>query len=212
MALSPFFNVYTDQPHQVIDGAWALNNGYRNDLAISEYLGHHGEGILHEEFGEGEYLDSQAIKMARQKVLRSLPFNNERFLPVEKLSLERFVVDGGAFARWFDPRRLREIEFRDRCVDAGLYLNPEMCHVKITAPTGCHRHQLCHHQRLCRLPMGRAVKMGELKTVDLKKGRVISRKDARTGKEELDGAQKLPGLKAKMSQFMHGWASKRKGD
>ncbi|RMZ86877.1 hypothetical protein DV736_g5895, partial [Chaetothyriales sp. CBS 134916] len=209
MALAPAFNVETDQPHQLIDETWTLNNGYGNDLTISEYLGHHGEGILHEEFGEGEYLDSQAIKMARQQVVRSLPFNNERFLPVEKLGLERFVVDGGSIMRWFDPQRLRKIEFKDGCIDAGLYLKPGMRHVKITAATARPQH---YHHYLHRQHVGRAVKMGELKLVDLKKGRVVSRKDTRTGREELESAQKQPGLKAKMSQLMHGWTSKRKGD
>ncbi|RMZ82958.1 hypothetical protein DV737_g1834, partial [Chaetothyriales sp. CBS 132003] len=210
MTLAPVFNVETYQPHRLIDGTWTLNNGYGNDSTISEYLGHHGEGILHEEFGQGEYLDSQAIKMARQRVVRSLPFNNQRFLPVEKLSLERFVVDGGSIMRWFDPQRLREIEFEDGCVDAGLYLEPEMCHVKTTAPTTRPQHCLPHY--LDRRPMGRVVKMGELKVVELKKGRVVSRKDMHTGKEEVDSAQKLPGLKAKMSQLMHGWTSNRKGE
>ena len=96
MCLPPSFNHDSDHPHDPIDGNWRLKDYI--DPSISQYLGHHGEGILHDEFGEGEYLDSQAIKMSQQDVARDLPFNNLRYLPIEQLTLMNFVIDGGAFA------------------------------------------------------------------------------------------------------------------
>ena len=194
MALPPFFNLDTDHPHHFIDTTWALNNSCRCDPNLSEYLGHHGEGTLHDEFGDGEYLDSQAIKMAQQEVAKDLPFNNLRYLPVENLTLMNFVVDGGSIMRWFDPKRLKELEFREGCIDAGLYLREDMERTKIISPKPRPLHQFA-----------RVIKLGEVKTAELKNGKVVTRKDGPTRKEEFQGTQKQPGLKAKVSQLMHGF-------
>jgi hypothetical protein len=199
MALPPAFGPVTDHPHRLIDTKWTINNFYRSDPNLSEYIGNHGDGTLHEEFGEGEYLDSQAIKMAQQEVAEDLPFNNGRYLPIEKLSLKNFAIDGGALARWFDPKRFRELELKEGCVDAGLFLTPELEHVKIVSskPRPLHR-------------FARAVKPGDLKIVELKKGKVLHRRDAATGREELAIAHKQPGLRNKVSQLMLGLGGRNK--
>jgi hypothetical protein len=186
MALEPLLNDSSDIPHRQIDGAWTLRSPTDADEE-SEYLGHHGTGVLHEEFGDGEYLDTQAIKMAQLDAADELPQSNMRYLPIKKLTLMNFVVDAWPTLRWFDPKNLEEIVFKPGCVDAGFYLSFEMMHIKVQAPTR---------------PVGeaRVVKVGELKVVELKKGKVVSRKDAVTRKEELNVKQH-PTLRHKISQI-----------
>ena len=81
-----------------------------------------GEGILNEIYGDGEYLDAEAIAAAKMHALSSSP----RHLPVVRLVLSGFVVDTGPFLQWFDPLQFREIEFRSHCIDAGFALPPRM--------------------------------------------------------------------------------------
>jgi hypothetical protein len=91
--------------------------------AYDSCRGCQGEGVLSGEFGSGEYLDSRAIAMA--KMAASNLGGNLRYLPVVKLVLSGFVVDAGPFLCWFDPMRLRRIEF-NYCVDAGFAIAGNM--------------------------------------------------------------------------------------
>ena len=110
------------------------------------YLGAHGRGELHEEFGAGEYLDGVAIGSAR--------CGETRYLSLHTLTLMGFVVDAEAFA-WFDPTVFRTLVFRDHCVDAGFALPPAMRVRVCYAGTGGARRvrpgevRLVHVQRGC---------------------------------------------------------------
>jgi hypothetical protein len=64
--------------------------------------------------------------MASARSLVSSQGVNLRYLPIVKLVLAGFVVDAGPFFRWFNPIRMRHIEFRHGCVDAGFALPPHM--------------------------------------------------------------------------------------
>lgn len=74
--------------------------------------------------GTGEYLDKNTMASARSLV--SCQGVNLRYLPVVKLVLAGFVVDAGPFFRWFNPMRLRHIDFKYGCVDAGFALPSHM--------------------------------------------------------------------------------------
>lgn len=146
----------TKLKHRLINDKWSPNVFNKKQPGYCEYLGHHGEGVLHEEFGYGEYLDQQAIKVAQLSVGIELPQENLQFLPITHLTLRNFVVDAGPFFRWFDSARLQEIVFLGDCVDAGFYLPPAMKPtIKFTAPKP--------------LNVARWVKPGEIKLVDIKK-------------------------------------------
>lgn len=94
--------------------------------------GQHGEGTLSSEYGIGEYLDKEAIAMAK---FDAAPKGGRlRYLPVVKLALSGFVLDSGAM-KWFDPLRLRQIELRHSCVDAGFAVPGNMTAlVKVSWP------------------------------------------------------------------------------
>ena len=60
-----------------------------------------------------------------------------KLLSIVKLSLSGFVVDAEPIFKWFNPRRLRAIEFKRDCVDAGFALPAFMeGKVAITWPRG----------------------------------------------------------------------------
>ncbi len=64
--------------------------------------------------------------MATARSLVSCQGVNLRYLPIVKLVLAGFVVDAGPFFRWFNPMRLRNIEFKYGCIDAGFALPSHM--------------------------------------------------------------------------------------
>lgn len=145
----------------LVDDKWFYNAVGEEHSKYCEYLGHHGEGVLHEEFGHGEYLDQQAIKMAQISAGTELPEESLRFLPITHLTLKNFVVDAGPFFRWFDLKELQEIVFRGKCVDAGFYLPPDTrIAVKVDVPKPRN--------------VARGVKPGEIKLVDIKRCQDIS--------------------------------------
>lgn len=84
--------------------------------------GDDGEGVLHESYGVGEYLDVQAIKAAYKKT--TTLGVNLRYLPIVNIVLAGFVVDACPFVRYFNPMRLRQIYFKRDCIDAGFVLPP----------------------------------------------------------------------------------------
>ena len=154
-----------------------------------EYLGLHGTGVLHEEFGDGEYLDTQAIKMAHIKVAEDLPETNIRYLPIKELTLMNFVIDSGPVLRWLDPEKLEQINLREGCIDAGFHLSDDMKHVRVHSP-----------KPPVSMVAARTVKRGELKVVELRKGKVMSRNDANVVKHESDLKEQT--LRHKLSQLL----------
>ena len=87
-------------------------------------------------------------------------------LPIVKLSLSGFIVDAGPFRRWFDPSRLRQIDFEQNCIDAGFALPVRMArHITITWPQGKLRPEVINMTNVNR---------ADVKLIKLKKGRVVS--------------------------------------
>ena len=94
MALEPTMHDPYGQHCPTIENGWKMTS---EDECSVEYLGQDGEGILSLEFGIGEYLDRQAIAMAK---LDAAPMGGRlRYLPVVKLALSGFVIDSGAL-KW----------------------------------------------------------------------------------------------------------------
>jgi hypothetical protein len=94
MALKPSIREPYSQHCSVIEGDWKMMGEGEGHM---EYLGQDGEGTLNLEFGVGEYLDKQAIAMAK---LDAAPMGGRlRYLPVVKLALSGFVIDSGAL-KW----------------------------------------------------------------------------------------------------------------
>ena len=145
MAIAPMFNVDSKHPNRIIDSKWScfptieatsstltVNSQASTELAASEeigeaYLGCDGTGELGEEFGDGEYLDSVAIARAQVAAAddNSLALKNLRYLPIRRITLQNFVIDGIAIKRWFDPAKLRQIVFKSGCIDAGFVSTPQ---------------------------------------------------------------------------------------
>lgn len=206
MALEPVICEDILHKYRKIDRNWIYDR-LSNTPVECEYLGSHGDGTLHQEFGEGEYLDQQAMKSGQIDMALALPVENLRFLPVAHLTLMNFVVDGGPFFRWFDPNRLKEINFLGDCIDAGFSLPREMkLRVRVNPPKP--------------LPAPRWVKPGEVKLVDIKRPKTINDNaggsvtasvsaSASTGAGE-HGCGGSTGLKGKLSQMMPKWGSKSK--
>lgn len=187
-ALQPVLNQDTYLNHRTIDSSWSFQHPQSPDPS-TEYLGSHGTGELHEEFGIGAYLDSQAINMAQLKHTTETPPCNAKYLPIKKLTLANFVVDGCAIMKWFDPELLGEIEFKFGCVDAGFFLIRGMEHVRITSPR-----QALH---------GIWIQPGTAKLVDLKRGKVVSSTVAFPPLSQKERpATKIPRLKSKLSGFL----------
>ncbi|KAJ9614891.1 hypothetical protein H2204_014330 [Knufia peltigerae] len=173
MALEPLFSEDIAHKYPQIDADWTYNPRGAPNGPI-EYLGAHGKGVLHEEFGDGEYLDQQAIKASQLDVYKILPIENVRFLPVTHLTLMNFVVDAGPFYRWFDPKKLQEITLKSGCIDAGFYLPQEMrSAVIVKSPKP--------------LAPPRWVKPGEVKLIDIKK-----KKTPTTGTDVVKAEAKAP--------------------
>jgi hypothetical protein len=82
-----------------------------------------GDGTLHENAGEGAYLDNRAIEKAKLRAgMTAIPLYQ---LSIAEMTLRGFVVDACPFEPWFDPDRLRRITLID-CVDAGFRLPETM--------------------------------------------------------------------------------------
>ncbi|KAI1936432.1 hypothetical protein LOZ04_001240 [Ophidiomyces ophidiicola] len=97
------------------------------------YYGKSGRGELQRRVGFGEYLDKHAIAAAKIAAAALGPTSEK--LPVVKLTLMGFVVDSDPFFLWFNPHRLRSIDFKDHCVDAGFALPVKMSeHVIVSWP------------------------------------------------------------------------------
>lgn len=163
------------------------------------YLGHHGDGILHDEFGDGVNLDQQAMKLAHEAVFGA--DNKEiHLLQVSKLVLMGFVIDASSFFRWFDANRLRTVVLKDNCFDAGFALPPAMRgKTQVLLGGG-----LVEKQKI----MDRAMKPGEARIVRLSKGKVVDEEAVEVVQKPQQGGQ----LKKKFSGILKKWQAKEKGN
>ncbi|KAK5341140.1 hypothetical protein LTR98_001932 [Exophiala xenobiotica] len=197
MALEPLFCPDIAHKYRKIDVKWTFNRLPEPSTEIM-YLGAHGAGVLHEEFGDGEYLDQQAMKASQLDDVKNLPIENVRYLPITHLTLMNFVVDAGPFYRWFDPKKFKEVTFKGDCIDAGFNLPQEMVNtVTVKSPKP--------------LPPPRWVKPGEVKLIDIKKRPTPTATDTNTKDTKADAVLGAGhGLKSKISQMMPKWGSKGK--
>ncbi|EEH04667.1 conserved hypothetical protein [Histoplasma capsulatum G186AR] len=104
-----------------IKGGWIQRS--KPEAERSSYYGDEGQGILHRRAGIGEYLDKYSIVHAKARAAQM--GSTLHLLPVVKLSLTGFVVDADPF-HLFNPHRLRLINFKNNCVDAGFALPERM--------------------------------------------------------------------------------------
>ncbi|KAJ9349936.1 hypothetical protein C8Q69DRAFT_531679 [Paecilomyces variotii] len=124
-----------------------------------------GDGNIHNDIGTGEYLDKRIIESSRLLARMMGPTNSR--LSVVVIRLAGFVVDGDPFDLWFEPHRLRRIQFKHNCVDAGFYLGEFM---KDTVEVIFPKKAVPNTAQI-----GRVVDLAkELKVIELRKGRKIS--------------------------------------
>lgn len=124
-----------------------------------------GDGTLHNDIGTGEYLDKRIIESSRLLARMMGPTNSR--LSIVVIRLAGFVVDGDPFDLWFEPHRLRRIQFKHNCVDAGFYLGEFM---KDTVEVIFPKKAVPNTAQI-----GRVVDLAkELKVIELRKGRKIS--------------------------------------
>jgi hypothetical protein len=111
------------------------------------------------------------IEKAKIRAMASGSTRNR--LSIRTLILTGVVVDADPFLHWFDPKRLKYINFKDNCVDAGFYLSHCMKNVSILFPkkirepilTG-RRVNLCRELKLVRIKRGRKVEKIEYRDVE----------------------------------------------
>lgn len=202
--------------YRKIDETWFYDGSKPTYTEPTEYLGSHGTGELHEEFGSGEYLDRNAMRQAQLAVATELPTENLRYLPLHILTLTNVAVDAGPFFRWFDPDKVKEVTFKSGCFDTGFYLPDNMRNSVLVS--GPQRPKKLEGATRPDLGGSMVIKPGDLKVVTLKKGQVVKREDW-DGKNHLpdeakgegvaqattasgSGAGEKKGLKHKVSQMM----------
>ncbi|OCK79707.1 hypothetical protein K432DRAFT_454492 [Lepidopterella palustris CBS 459.81] len=93
-----------------VEGVMKLGEG-----EVLQYRGLDGKGVLHHAYGHGEYLDILAIRKAR---LTAGVEETTPYLPLMKLALDGFVVDGLPFEKELAPVSL--LNCRNKCYDAGI--------------------------------------------------------------------------------------------
>lgn len=130
--------------------------------------GEGGKGVLNYDIGDGEYLDQLAIEEAMKDTVHAK--SGPHRLSIAKLTLSGFVVDAGPFRRLFNPSRLRQIHFKDNCIDAGFALPDHLKRrVNVTWPKDEHAGHKC-----AKAVGAQKVSLKDLKIVELKKGKVVS--------------------------------------
>ncbi|KAL2835395.1 hypothetical protein BJY01DRAFT_238860 [Aspergillus pseudoustus] len=156
MALSPRLRRGYKWPY--IKGGWQLN---KTNMEEPVYYGD-CEGSLIHKVGIGEYLDKICLEKAKIRAMAMGSTRNR--LSIRTLVLTGVVVDADPFLHWFDPKRLKCINFKDNCVDAGFYLSHCMKKVSILFP----------HRVEEPILRGRRVNpLSELKVIELKGGKKI---------------------------------------
>lgn len=133
-----------------------------------------GSGTLKHSIGVGEYLDKTAIEKA--KVCAMATGRTLNRLSIKTLTLNGFIVDADPFLLWFDPKRLRCINFQNNCVDSGFYLSVPMKRVNVRFPLDINEKALT---------VRRVDVQKELKVVQLKGGKKIGEVPYR-GRETLE--------------------------
>ncbi|KAF9895220.1 hypothetical protein FE257_000122 [Aspergillus nanangensis] len=129
MALAPRLRPKFAGKWPYIKGGWKLPEVH---YAEPEYYGYQGEGGLDYRIGIGEYLDKHAIEKAKVTAMAIGKTRNR--LSIRILTLSRFIVDADPFLLWFDPSRLKCINFKEDCVDAGFYMPASMRKVTVLHP------------------------------------------------------------------------------
>lgn len=135
------------------------------------FSGDNGKGILERRIGTGAYFDILCIKLGRDDALRATakPHPFPERLPIKSLILSGFAVDDNAFFKYFDPEKLRNVTFRDRCVSFGLALPTYMReNVQVTWPSGPAKKRQGSGHTIERAVRGRNVRAEEIKVVDIK--------------------------------------------
>lgn len=132
-----------------------------------------GSGALDPKLGQAEYLDKMVMEKA--KVCAMAMGRTRQKLAIRTLVLFGFVVDADPFLHWFDVKRLKCINFKDYCVDAGFWLCQPMRKVKVVFPR-----QVPEKAVLAR----RVDLLSELKVIELEGGKKVSEKKY-TGPESL---------------------------
>ncbi|KAK2803522.1 hypothetical protein FQN50_006957 [Emmonsiellopsis sp. PD_5] len=156
MALEPCIRRTFNAGWPSIKGDWVRRS---EDNAVSSYYGDDGLGILHRRVGIGEYLDKLSIAAAHERAAKMTTTPLAR-LPIVKLTLTGFVVDADPFRLYFNPHRLRLINFRNDCVDAGFALPNNMAEQVVVNWPRTVRDQAM---------IARVVRPGEIKIVDIKR-------------------------------------------
>ncbi|KAL5332295.1 hypothetical protein BJX70DRAFT_407821 [Aspergillus crustosus] len=111
-----------------IKGGWRLDKATYGEPV---YYGN-GEGSLLPIVGVGSYLDKMCLEKAK---IRAMVLGNTRNrLSIRTLILTGVVVDADPFLHWFDPNRLKCINFKDNCVDSGFWLSHCMRKVSVLFP------------------------------------------------------------------------------
>ena len=107
----------------------------QGEVILTRCSGYKGHGQLHHEIGYGELLDSLAIGLAQKRAKRHGSVNDK--FSIATLNLTSFVVDADPFIKWFDSRKLKDVNFDGFCVDAGFALPLEMLdQVNVSIPSG----------------------------------------------------------------------------
>ncbi|CAG7936530.1 unnamed protein product [Penicillium nalgiovense] len=107
-----------------ITKGWVMNV---KSWAPPVYYGQ-GDGEISTKVGYGEYLDKYCIEKAKVLAL-STGFPVPPYLPIKRLTLTGFAVDGDAFVMWF--RNLEEVHFKKDCVDCGFWLSRAQRDVRV---------------------------------------------------------------------------------
>ncbi|PYI05638.1 hypothetical protein BO78DRAFT_397945 [Aspergillus sclerotiicarbonarius CBS 121057] len=169
MALPPRIRKSRTGNWPYMKGGWKLDPAH---YAEPVYYGD-GSGALDPKLGQAEYLDKMVIEKA--KVCAMAVGRTRQKLAIRTLILFGFVVDADPFLHWFDVKRLKCINFKDYCVDAGFWLCQPMKKVKVIFPR-----QVPEKATVAR----RVDLLSELKVIELKGGKKVSEKKY-TGPESL---------------------------
>ncbi|KAJ5778732.1 hypothetical protein N7520_001978 [Penicillium odoratum] len=165
MALEPeIVNPILQRRWKDINEKWAMDRRMGGEPVYFGNGGYRGYGEINTNIGFGEYLDKRAIETAKVSALHM--GHPSRRLSICKLTLSGFIVDADPIIQWFDPEKLRTIQFKGYCVDAGLWLPLSMRSVSIQVPKKIH---------LQAVPFG-YVKVNlekDLKALEIRGGKVL---------------------------------------
>ncbi|KAL3470786.1 hypothetical protein BJX99DRAFT_250918 [Aspergillus californicus] len=154
-----------------IKGGWTLD---KSTYGEPVYYGS-GYGTLTPSVGSSAYLDKICLEKAKIRAMAVGSTRNR--LSIRTLILSGVVVDADPFLHWFDPTRLKCINFKDDCVDAGFYLPHCMQRISVLFPREIHLPRACLRGRMIDLKP-------ELKVVEIRGGKKV-KEEAYQGRESL---------------------------